>query len=80
LLAQSYNAIYLKIEASQMRCVTWRAISAMPYKTDAFEGMEFGNPERPEAQNLLTIYQSCTGMTQEQAGGVVEHTHINPKP
>jgi hypothetical protein len=52
----------------------------MPYKTDAFEGMEFGNPERPEAQNLLTIYQSCTGMTQEQAGGVVEHTHINPKP
>jgi tryptophanyl-tRNA synthetase len=35
-------------------------------KTDAFEGMEFGNPERPEATNLLTMYQLCTGMTQEE--------------
>ena len=35
-------------------------------KTDAFEGLEFGNAERPESQNLLTIYQLCTGMTQEE--------------
>ena len=26
-------------------------------KTDAFEGLEFGNPERPEATNLLTMYR-----------------------
>jgi tryptophanyl-tRNA synthetase len=35
-------------------------------KTDAFEGLEFGNPERPEANNLLTMYQLCTGLTQEE--------------
>ena len=35
-------------------------------KTDTFEGLEFGNAERPESQNLLTIYQLCTGMTQEE--------------
>lgn len=30
-------------------------------KTDAFEGLEWDNPERPEARNLLTIYQCVTG-------------------
>lgn len=35
-------------------------------KTDAFEGLEFGNPERPEANNLLTMYQLCTGKTREE--------------
>ena len=30
-------------------------------KTDLFEGLEYDNPERPEAQNLLTIYQLMTG-------------------
>ncbi|KAK3269282.1 Tryptophan--tRNA ligase, chloroplastic/mitochondrial [Cymbomonas tetramitiformis] len=35
-------------------------------KTDQFEGLEFGNPDRPEATNLLTIYQLMTGMTQEE--------------
>ena len=35
-------------------------------KTDAVEGLEFGNPERPESNNLLTIYQLCTGMTKEE--------------
>jgi len=35
-------------------------------KTDTIEGMEFGNPERPEANNLLTMYQLCTGLSQEQ--------------
>lgn len=35
-------------------------------KTDAVEGLEFGDPTRPEATNLLTIYQLCTGMTKEE--------------
>ncbi|CAI5461130.1 unnamed protein product [Closterium sp. Yama58-4] len=35
-------------------------------KTDSFTGMEFGNPERPECQNLLSIYQIVTGKTQEE--------------
>ena len=35
-------------------------------KTDAFEGMEFDNPERPEATNLLTMYQLCTGMSRDE--------------
>ena len=35
-------------------------------KTDAFDGLEFGNPERPESKNLLTIYQLATGMTEEE--------------
>jgi hypothetical protein len=30
-------------------------------KTDAFEGLEWDNPDRPEARNLLTIYQCVTG-------------------
>lgn len=35
-------------------------------KTDTFEGLEFDNPERPEAQNLLTMYQLCTGLSKEE--------------
>ncbi|CAI5469877.1 unnamed protein product [Closterium sp. Yama58-4] len=35
-------------------------------KTDSFTGMEFGNPERPECQNLLSIYQIVTGKTKEE--------------
>ncbi|CAI5504923.1 unnamed protein product [Closterium sp. Naga37s-1] len=35
-------------------------------KTDSFTGMEFGNPERPECQNLLSIYQIVTGRTKEE--------------
>ncbi len=35
-------------------------------KTDALEGLEMGNAERPECDNLLTIYQLCTGSSQEQ--------------
>jgi tryptophanyl-tRNA synthetase len=34
-------------------------------KTDAFEGLEWDNPERPEAKNLLTIYQCVTGLSKE---------------
>ena len=33
-------------------------------KTDAFEGLEFDNPARPEAKNLLTIYQLMTGYSK----------------
>lgn len=32
-------------------------------KTDALEGLELDNPERPEASNLLGIYSLCTGMS-----------------
>jgi len=35
-------------------------------KTDQLTGLEWDNPERPEATNLLNIYQSVTGMTQEE--------------
>ena len=34
-------------------------------KTDLFEGLEFGNPERPEATNLLSLYQLATGYTKD---------------
>ena len=33
-------------------------------KTDAVDGLEFGNPDRPEANNLLTLYQLATGLTK----------------
>ena len=33
-------------------------------KTDTFEGLELGNPDRPEATNLLTIYMLCAGKTK----------------
>jgi len=32
-------------------------------KTDALDGLEWDNPERPEARNLLAIYQLATGMS-----------------
>lgn len=35
-------------------------------KTDAVVGLEFDNPERPEATNLLSIYQCVTGRTKEE--------------
>jgi hypothetical protein len=36
-------------------------------KTDSFPGLEFDNPERPECNNLLSIYQIITGKTKEVA-------------
>ena len=33
-------------------------------KTDAFEGLEIDNAERPEARNLVTMYQLMTGYSQ----------------
>ena len=32
-------------------------------KTDTLEGLEWGNPDRPEASNLLGIYSLCTGVS-----------------
>lgn len=39
-------------------------------KTDTFEGLEFGNPERPEATNLLGIYSLCTGVSMVSPTGL----------
>jgi tryptophanyl-tRNA synthetase len=33
-------------------------------KTDAVDGLEFGNPDRPEANNLLILYQLATGKSK----------------
>ncbi|KAM7490478.1 hypothetical protein LguiA_033399 [Lonicera macranthoides] len=35
-------------------------------KTDSFPGLEFDNPDRPECNNLLSIYQIITGRTKEE--------------
>ncbi|XP_068641987.1 tryptophan--tRNA ligase, chloroplastic/mitochondrial [Aristolochia californica] len=35
-------------------------------KTDSFSGLEFDNPERPECNNLLSIYQLATGRTKKE--------------
>ncbi|OMO86651.1 Aminoacyl-tRNA synthetase, class Ic [Corchorus olitorius] len=35
-------------------------------KTDSFPGMEFDNPERPECNNLLSIYQLVSSKTKEE--------------
>ncbi|KAL6778054.1 TSW2 [Auxenochlorella protothecoides x Auxenochlorella symbiontica] len=35
-------------------------------KTDAQDGLRWGDPDRPEAANLLTIYQTITGRPQEE--------------
>lgn len=35
-------------------------------KTDSFLGMEFDNVERPECNNLLSVYQVITGKTKEE--------------
>ena len=35
-------------------------------KTDEFVGLEWDNPDRPEATNLLTIYQAVTGMERDE--------------
>jgi len=36
-------------------------------KTDPVMGLEFGNPERPEADNLLGLYALLAGLSPEQA-------------
>ncbi|CAM8949548.1 hypothetical protein QQ045_018433 [Rhodiola kirilowii] len=34
--------------------------------TDSFLGLEFDNPERPECNNLLSVYQLVSGKTKEE--------------
>lgn len=34
-------------------------------KTDAFDGLEYDDPARPEARNLMTMYALATGMSME---------------
>jgi tryptophanyl-tRNA synthetase len=36
-------------------------------KTDPVMGLEFGNPERPEADNLLGLYALLSGRSRESA-------------
>lgn len=51
-------------------------------KTDLFDGLEFGNPERPEATNLLSIYQLATGCSKEsiiQECGAMRWSEFKPK-
>jgi len=38
-------------------------------KTDPTMGLEFGNTERPEADNLLGLYALLAGLSPEQAAG-----------
>lgn len=40
-------------------------------KTDAFSGLEWDNPDRPECQNLLAIYSIVTGKTKEDISSEV---------
>eukprot|EP00252_Welwitschia_mirabilis_P011010 TRINITY_DN2477_c0_g1_i2.p1 TRINITY_DN2477_c0_g1~~TRINITY_DN2477_c0_g1_i2.p1 ORF type:complete len:404 (-),score=76.29 TRINITY_DN2477_c0_g1_i2:344-1555(-) len=35
-------------------------------KTDSMSGLEFDNPDRPECNNLLSIYQLVTGKTKQE--------------
>ncbi|KMT11402.1 hypothetical protein BVRB_5g107300 [Beta vulgaris subsp. vulgaris] len=35
-------------------------------KTDSFTGLEFDNPERPECNNLLCVYQLVSGKSKEE--------------
>ena len=47
-------------------------------KTDAFEGLEDENPERPEARNLLAIYQLMTGYSKVPPYYIKYLSYINP--
>jgi tryptophanyl-tRNA synthetase len=40
-------------------------------KSDDFVGLEWGNKDRPEATNLLNIYQAVSGMTKEEINSEV---------
>lgn len=41
-------------------------------KTDAFEGLVFDDPQRPECNNLLTLYQLATGKTKADVAAEVQ--------
>lgn len=40
-------------------------------KTDSVEGLEFDNPDRPECQNLLTMYSVVTGKAKVEIAAEV---------
>ncbi len=42
-------------------------------KTDSVIGLEFDNPDRPECNNLLTIYQAITGKTKDEVLAECSH-------
>lgn len=41
-------------------------------KTDSIRGLSYGDPERPEATNLINIYQAMTGQSHEQILAEIE--------
>lgn len=47
-------------------------------KTDAGEGLEYDNPERPEARNLLTLYALATGHSLVSSQLPISHLCWNP--
>ena len=51
-------------------------------KSDEFTGLEWDNPERPEATNLLNIYQAVTGMERgaDPAAGASEALLVDALP
>lgn len=42
-------------------------------KTDVFKGIEWDNPERPEATNLLNMYMAVTGLAKEEVQTEVQN-------
>ncbi|GMH12413.1 hypothetical protein Nepgr_014254 [Nepenthes gracilis] len=42
-------------------------------KTDSFPGLEFDNTDRPECNNLLSIYQLVSGKTKEEVAQECQH-------
>ncbi len=46
----------------------WHCAQVKRCKTDTTDGLWFDDPERPEATNLLTMYQLCTGRTKQEVG------------
>jgi hypothetical protein len=47
--------------------IWWFVISEM---TGESNSLEFGNPERPECNNLLSIYELASGKTKEVKNGL----------
>ena len=50
-----------RVQTMQRKC----ASKIKKCKTDQVKGLEWDNPDRPEAANLLNIYQSVTGLEHE---------------
>ena len=48
-------------------------------KTDPERGLEFGNPDRPETDNLLGLYAILSGKEREQAANCLLYTSPSPR-